>query len=165
MPCSLQRALGNCGQERVHDCVVCVDVHLISAICVNSSSMCVRRLAIHSASQSTFIMVRTHLCAYATHGIHTRCEQVQKKIHQLSGGEKARVALCTFMLRPANLLVLDEPTNHLDIPAKEMVRGSAHASVCHVLRSASSFVSLPASHICTKRLKTIRPVHAATVHV
>ena len=32
----------------------------------------------------------------------------------MSGGEKARVALATFVLVPHNLLVLDEPSNHLD---------------------------------------------------
>lgn len=48
-------------------------------------------------------------------------DTVNKKLSALSGGEKARVALCTMMLQPANLLVLDEPTNHLDIPAKEML--------------------------------------------
>ena len=36
-------------------------------------------------------------------------------VGNLSGGEKARVALSMFALKPSNVLLLDEPSNHLDI--------------------------------------------------
>lgn len=40
-----------------------------------------------------------------------------RQIGALSGGEKARVVLSAFVLRPANCLLLDEPSNHLDMAA------------------------------------------------
>ncbi len=46
-------------------------------------------------------------------------EDIDKKVKELSGGERAKLALCVFESERGNVLVLDEPTNHLDLPARE----------------------------------------------
>ena len=41
-------------------------------------------------------------------------ENHDKKMADLSGGERKRVALAAVMVKDSNLLILDEPTNHMD---------------------------------------------------
>ncbi len=63
--------------------------------------------------------VRTALAAFLFKG-----DDVFKKISELSGGERARVALLKLMLSGANFLLLDEPTNHLDVNSCEALENA-----------------------------------------
>lgn len=51
-------------------------------------------------------------------------DDVFKKISELSGGERARIAILKLMLSGANFLLLDEPTNHLDISSCEALENA-----------------------------------------
>ena len=53
-----------------------------------------------------------------------KCEDVEKNILDLSGGEKARISLLMMMLSESNFLILDEPTNHLDIYSREALENA-----------------------------------------
>jgi ATP-binding cassette subfamily F protein uup len=49
---------------------------------------------------------------------------LETPIGNLSGGERARIAIAHLMLQPADVLLLDEPTNDLDIPTLETLEES-----------------------------------------
>ena len=68
-------------------------------------------------SEKTQAQLRGLLGAFLFSG-----DAVYKKIKVLSGGEKARLALCGLLLSPSNVIILDEPTNHLDIFAKDILK-------------------------------------------
>ncbi len=54
-------------------------------------------------------------------------EDMDKKVSSLSGGERAKLAICVFENTCGNVLVLDEPTNHLDLPARESLEEALKA--------------------------------------
>ncbi|WP_428117139.1 ABC-F family ATP-binding cassette domain-containing protein [Candidatus Poriferisodalis sp.] len=60
--------------------------------------------------------VRTMLGGFGFAG-----DAADRKVAELSGGERTRLALAITMANPVNLLVLDEPTNHLDLPSCDLL--------------------------------------------
>lgn len=49
-------------------------------------------------------------------------EDIYKKVHVLSGGERVKASFAKIFLMDINLLILDEPTNYLDINSMEALQ-------------------------------------------
>jgi ATP-binding cassette subfamily F protein 3 len=90
--------------------------------------------------QETFDPSRTILEEFLSSGAHTRqevfaavarflftWEDLDKRIGELSGGEKNRLQIARIIMQKATFLVLDEPTNHMDIDSREAIEESLAA--------------------------------------
>ncbi|WP_411818116.1 energy-dependent translational throttle protein EttA [Hyphococcus sp. DH-69] len=73
----------------------------------------------------------------------------QKKVENLSGGERNRVQLAKMLTEGANLLLLDEPTNDLDVDTlRELERALEDFAGCAVIISHDRwFLDRIATHI------------------
>ncbi|WP_419925175.1 ABC-F family ATP-binding cassette domain-containing protein [Candidatus Poriferisocius sp.] len=66
--------------------------------------------------------LRTVLGAFGFPG-----DAADRRVSELSGGERTRLALARTMIEPVNLIVLDEPTNHLDLPSCDVLEDALSA--------------------------------------
>jgi ATP-binding cassette subfamily F protein uup len=87
-----------------------LDMTLKRALCGNGEHVYYKGANIHVRGWATRFLFRP--------------EQLDMPLRLLSGGERARVLIAGFMLRPADLLLLDEPTNDLDLQSLEVLETS-----------------------------------------
>ncbi|KAI2513277.1 ABC transporter [Fragilaria crotonensis] len=82
-------------------------------------------------------------------------EKALRCIKDLSGGEKARVALGMFALKASNVILLDEPSNHLDVECIEALSeglsnwGAEDGAVVVISHDRFFCKAIPFTHVAT----------------
>lgn len=83
-----------------------------------------------------------------------RVHDLGRKMHELSGGQRKRVALCRLIIEEPDLILLDEPTNHLDIEMTEWLEEwLSEAGRTFLLVTHDRYFL---DHICTRILELER---------
>jgi ABC transport system ATP-binding/permease protein len=62
-----------------------------------------------------------------------KVDEVDRKVGELSGGQKKRLALAAALVNEPDILLLDEPTNHLDLEMTEWLEGVLERSSSTIL--------------------------------
>ncbi len=108
---------------------------------------------IMNASSMGEAEARKHLGRYLFRG-----DEIFKKVGDLSGGEKSRLALAKVSLAEGNFLILDEPTNHLDITGVEELEAALddYPGTLLVVSHDRYFVSRMATDILEIRERRVR---------
>jgi len=103
-----------------------------------------------SVAQSHDASISDERCRSVLGALGLSGDKGRRIIGQLSGGEKARVALATFCLTPCNVLILDEPTNHLDVDAVAALLDAiktTNAAIVVVSHDRSFCEAIDCSHV------------------
>ena len=89
-----------------------------------------------------------------------RHDEIYKMVGDLSGGERARLALARVFGDGSNVLLLDEPTNHLDLPSREALEQvlPSYQGVIIFVSHDRRFIDTVATHVWSVEDGRLLPV-------
>lgn len=83
----------------------------------------VSKVYVEAGNSIPIDQVRSVLATY----LFNPMADMELRVRQLSGGQKARLQLIKMLSNNPNLLILDEPSNHLDLPSIEELESALQA--------------------------------------